>query len=158
MDGYGFATLVTLGGMMAVMLVWLWRRRPKEEKGRQRFDERQIMAQGQAYRYGFLTGVICLLGLVILQAFDSDPDYYFFIVLTIVAMLMVFVTVAVWKDAYVAIGERETPLAVSFLIWGIFRVVFSRGDVLELVMAGACLYVAGLIWVRKEVREEEDGF
>ena len=158
MDGYGIAALVTLGGLMAVMLIWLWRRHPKQEGARQRFDERQIMAQGQAYRYGFQTGVICLVGVMIAGIFDDALDYSFFLMLTIVAMLMVFVTVAVWKDAYIAVGEQEGPLVVAFLVMGIARAVFSGGDVQELVMAGACLYVAGLIWARKEVREEEDGF
>lgn len=159
MNGWATAAIITWVGMVAALvIVYGWIKAGYRRNEPKRFDERQLQAQGKAYKWGFLTGVFFLLGMVILRIFDHDPDYHFLTILCIVAMLLVFATVAIWKDAYVAIGEKEARLAIYFLVLGIVDVVFSRGDWVNLLAGGAFVYLAGLIWARKEARQEEEGF
>lgn len=157
MDGWGIATLITWGGIVAAgVIVFGWINAGYRRNEPKRFDERQLQAQGLAYKWGFLTGVVFLVGMLFLGAFDHAPDYRFLTILCIFAMMLVFVTVAIWKDAYVAIGEKESRLAIYFLVVGTLEVGFSRGDRVNLLAGAALLYIAALIWARREARREED--
>ena len=73
----------------------------------------------------------------------------------ILVMLLTYASVAIWKDAYVRVREKES----SSIGWSVFLgISFFIGwdSWLELVMSVSCFYTAGLIALRRHLRKREE--
>lgn len=71
------------------------------------YDERQLMAQGKAYKYSFLFCIAyflafaCFQGVTKEQWIDNFEGIFFGIILSV----FIFAVYAIWKDAYISIQE-----------------------------------------------------
>ena len=76
-------------------------------------------------------------------------------VLGILVMLLTYASVAIWKDAYVRVREKEG----SAIGWAVFlgiSLLIGWNDWIELAMSILCFYTAGLIALRRFLRKREE--
>ena len=87
-------------------------------------DERQLMAQGRAYMWGFLTvaGYTLLYPFVTLAAGRELMETSVALFLGILLGLTVFTVYCIWKDAYIGVHARSAGTLVSVAL-----VSFSQG-------------------------------
>ena len=160
MNETSIATLVAWGTISVFgfgFLIWLGRDEEKDDLGG--FDERQLLARGKANSAAFTAGIGYLFLLQLADLWEGFPlSIQEVSAIGILVMLLTYVTVAVWKDAYVRVREKES----SAIGWSVFLgISFLIGwdSWLELIMGVSCLYTAGLIALRRHLRkrEEDDG-
>ena len=118
------AAIGLVGGVLAVMVVWLARRR----KGgvRRDYDERQLLARGRAYRAGFFAFLLLCCGAFLAESvagksFGLLPPGELHL-LIVLAALLVFVEVLIFSDAYFPLNLRLTSgwCAIMLLQVGLF--------------------------------------
>ena len=93
------------------------------------YDERQIAARGFAFKVGFITFVLCQLAVLFIELFTEKP-----LVIVVPGMLswlealfalLVFVVVAIFKDAYFSpnkpFTKRWLAIVILFAILSILR-------------------------------------
>lgn len=160
MGGITFAVWV---GMIAIaLIVWGCLRAGYGKSDPDEFDERQRRSQGNAYKYGFWVGIGYLFLLQFVELVEYFPlTIHEVSIIGILVMLMVYGTVAIWRDAYISLGENETARIVLMLAMGIWNLMDIRNLTSLLVGVASC-YMAGLLTLRRylrkrEEREEDDG-
>ena len=109
MNETSIATLVAWGVISVFgigFLIWLTKEEERDDLGG--YDERQLLARGKATQVGMIAG---LLYLFLLQLTEFWADFPLTMqevsILGILVMLVTFETVAIWKDAYVRVREKE---------------------------------------------------
>lgn len=157
MNETSIATLVAWGTISVFgfgFLIWLGRDEEKDDLGG--FDERQLLARGKATQAGMIAGIVYLFLLQLAELWADFPlTMQEVSILGILVMLVTFETVAIWKDAYVRVREKESR-AIG---WSVFMgISFFVGwdSWLELVMSVSCFYTAGLIALRRHLRKREE--
>ncbi|MDO4975962.1 MAG: hypothetical protein Q4E53_01755 [Eubacteriales bacterium] len=88
-----------------------------DRKRKLKYDERQIAAQGKAYKYGFFA---TLFANVLYGIAESSTNYLLMdpmAAMTICICIGVFVYAAngIWNDAYFALNERPKSIVIIFL-------------------------------------------
>lgn len=133
---------ILTGCLFAAGLFMLWRRTSRREKnaGRpEKYDERQLQAQGRAYKAGLLT-IVCFEGVCILAELwgISFLETSNVLMLGVFLALCVFLSIAIWQDAYLT--PNETVKSFS-LLW-ISIIAANVLAVIEQIHSGE------LIWLR----------
>lgn len=106
-----------LAGIMAAIIVVIISSAVKYKKaGGCKFDERQELARGKAFRYGFFTFMIYFAIYGILQDLaDIGPIKGFTgVALGICIAVSVFASVSIWNDAYFSFRETQKRYAILF--------------------------------------------
>lgn len=163
MNGTSIATLVAWG-IISVFGIgfWIWLTKDEERDDLGGYDERQLLARGKATQAGMIAGILYLFLLQLTEFWADFPlTMQEVSILGILVMLVTFETVAIWKDAYVRVREKEG----SAIGWAVFlgiSLLIGWNDLIELAMSILCFYTAGLIALRRflrkrEEREETDG-
>ncbi len=157
MNETSIATLVAWGTITVFGVVFLHLLTKDEEKDDLGgYDERQLISQGKANKAGLTAGVVYLF---LLQLADFWEDFPLSIQevsnIGILIMILTFATVAIWKDAYLRLREKEGSGITWMLIWGLYNLIMGRTPV-RLLMGSACCYVAFLIALRRHVRKREE--
>lgn len=99
---------------------------------RRKYDERQLLAQRNAYRYAFFTMIgfsvlmLCWY-LTDLPAFATQPGVLLF--LNAILGILVYAVYAIWHDAYFALNESRVKLIICFVTLGL----------INLIAAGHCI-------------------
>ena len=87
------------------------------------YDERQIAVRGKAYKAGFITFVVCELGVFFAELITEGPLVIFapgmVSVIVILISVLVFLEVAIFGDAYFSPNEPY-PLK-----WGVIMLLFG---------------------------------
>ncbi len=127
-----------LGGLATVVILTLTK---KGEELTGKFDERQEIARGRAFKYSFYTLmggniVLAVLDLLEIQLF-SRTDVSMFI--SIFIAIGVFACTCIWNDAYFALNEKRGSLMVIFALVGIMNIVVAVRIILSgtLIQEGA---------------------
>lgn len=115
------------------------------------FDERQILARGQAYKYGFWAGILYFfLASIALMKESLNFTAEEAMLWGAVIMVVVFLAVAIWKDAYFKVNDQGTlgggflvAMGVSNLIRHGFEHAFA------VFLAGSMLLLGTLIFLRR---------
>lgn len=104
----GFA----LGLFMVAMVVYLLRKAGKS--GPCKYDERQELQRGRAFKYGFFTLLIydLLMGAVYSGGWPGWCDMFVFQCIGVGIALMVFISCCIWKDAYISLTEQPKKVCV----------------------------------------------
>lgn len=102
---------------------------PKEERSKQqrKFDERQIAAQGRAFKYAYLTLILYLLVYAILDMGFKIVwcELIFGIALGIVFSLSTYFAYCIFQDAYFAIGESKPSALIGVNIIGFSQLLLA---------------------------------
>ena len=162
-----FAIGFTVGiAMVAVVLFIAKRKNTKCE-----YDERQIAMRGLAYKAGFITFILCEVAVFFAEILMSKPLVLFesgVLSLSIILFsLLVFVIVAIFKDAYFSPNKPMSKRwFIVMVLLGIVTLLrgLTKGDVwfkvLNLEVGGfvliimLCIVIKMLISKRADVYEE----
>lgn len=107
-----------VGLLLVVLVKFLFDRRKTEQKKGCDYDERQQLARGEAFKYGFFT----LLAWVVFTSViceDGMPQWCSLLVLNMTGVglaLLVFGCYCIAKDAYMSL--REKPLSM-YIVTGV---------------------------------------
>jgi len=108
------------------------------------FDERQELARGKAYQYGFMTLMACV---VLYGAADSICgkfcDTLTGCTICIGIAMVVFASICIWKDAYMSLREKPGTIMIVF---GIVTVINLAIGVLY--WADGSLFENGMLTIR----------
>ena len=170
--GYGWAIGIAAGVFIALLIILI-----EKLSGRmvQKFDERQLAARGEAYKWGFFSMMLyeaayAVFGLLGVHWADETAGP----LIGIFVGVAVFGCVAEAKDAYVAMDEKPASrwvwslLGVLWLVIGILKLTGGEGfvdglftlDSLQFFM-GLCFLAVGVTQLihmlvnRKEKVDEE---
>ncbi|MBP5151425.1 MAG: hypothetical protein ILP13_00770 [Lachnospiraceae bacterium] len=150
----GVGAGAVLGILIIALVVVLSR---KENAPVKKYDERQVAAQGKAYKYGFITMSVCLILTVVSMgmkiSIPAEPELL--MILCILLGGAVTVTNLIWDDAYFRMDENRTMWIVFFSLLsvlnlgiGITRIVrqelFADG---VLTFAGSVNLICGVFMV-----------
>lgn len=152
-----------VGGLISVLVVHLILKKRMGKK--YDYDERQVAARGVAFRAGFLTFVGCNLAVSCIE-FATERTLVFFApglsgAVIIILSVLVFVEVAIFKDAYFSQGNSfsrtwcalEILLSVIFIILGVFWDEV-RSRVLYFAAGGFGLVVIASILVKNQLAKK----
>ncbi|MCR4650002.1 MAG: hypothetical protein K5776_13100 [Lachnospiraceae bacterium] len=95
--------------------------------GTKKYDERQILEQGKAFKIGFFTLLIIVESLIILNltGIATIADYPIFYQLAVFIGLGVYVSYCIWHESYFAINEKSTRVLILFAFIAVFNLVIS---------------------------------
>ena len=144
--------------------------------GKAKYDERQILARGNGYKYAFYATMIASL----LPAVIPDDILHFLgAVIYFVPLfvgLMIYVSYCIWNDAYLELNLKKKTWIVYMIFIGLFNALmffahFKTGYVedgvlsisaVNLMMAIMCfvvlleLIIKGVVDKKREADEDEE--
>lgn len=95
----------------------------KKNRTERKYDERQLLVRGNAFKYAFFTMLIYNVIAYILYLCEANlplfPDTLF--MLGVLVGLMVFVTYSIWNDAYYALNENKKQVNTFLIVIGILN-------------------------------------
>ena len=109
MNETSIATLVAWG-IISVFGIgfWIWLTKDEERDDLGGYDERQLLAQGKANEAGLTAGVVYLFLIQLAEFWEDFPlSIQEVSNIGILVMILTFATVAIWKDAYLRLREKE---------------------------------------------------
>ena len=117
----GIVTGIVVAVLLVILMAVLFRKQGGVGFGRAKYDERQLLARGKAYRAGFFTVLIYEL----LYAFGDLMELRWTVPFTGVMIglflgIAVFGVVAICQDAYLSLNEKPRgwyPLWGASLSW-----------------------------------------
>lgn len=120
----GFVTGILIVFIIGFLLLKLTK---KDGKIKCNFDERQELARGKGFKYGFFTVIICDVLMGMLNMFAEQNFFHPFVshFLGIYAGIAVFAVYCIWNDAYISLNENRKALmgvfgvmgALNFVVW-----------------------------------------
>ena len=116
-----------LAGIIVGLLILLIQKLSGKE--RNRFDERQVAARGEAFKWGFFSIMFYEAAYVVLNLWGVRfADESMGPLIGIFLGLAVFGSVAAMKDAYIAVNEKPGTI----WIWGLVGVFWTAAGVMKL--------------------------
>ncbi len=107
----------------------------KGESGTARYDERQELVQGRAFRGGFWTMMFSAILLIWLNLFGVIPFVGMEVALLTVGMVSatVYAVYCVWNDAYFALNEggNHTAMVSVIFLLGISNLIMGLNAILD---------------------------
>ncbi len=128
-----------LAGIAAAVLLRLRRKRRTGESCR--YDERQRLAQGLAYKAAYFVLFIYIFLATLLEGLEITGMLMSFagLWLGVCISVSVFAVICIWKDAYLALHERAGMLLVTFGAVFIFNLVITA----DLLLSGTPMLADG---------------
>lgn len=127
---------VALGLVLVAGLMWLTRKLGGKidfdcKKGA--YDERQLLARGEAYKYAFFT---LMIGMVIVSLMEEIAGISLFmsmagVWIVICIGLAVFATICIVKDAYMSLYENVKGVVIMFSAVAIINIGVAVGNLAD---------------------------
>ena len=139
---YGILAGVITG--VVILAVFALMRKRKSGKCREEFDERQEIARGKAFQYGFIAFLIFQLGYGIAEEiFEVSMGSGLESVLPGICVGMgVFGTFSIWKEAYFGLSEKAGRFIILFAVITVGNMICGINWILEPDRHGA-----GNLWL-----------
>ena len=105
------------------------------KEGEKKYDERQILEQGKAFKIGFFVMLITVEALIILNisGIAIVADYPVFYQTAIFLGLLTYVVYCIWHESYFAVNEKSTRVSIFFafialvnLVIGIINIIHGQ--------------------------------
>ena len=105
------------------------------KESERKFDERQILEQGKAFKIGFFVMFITVEALIILNitGLANVADYSVFYQTAVLLGILTYVIYCIWTESYFAINQKSTGIIISFafialvnLAIGIFNIIYGQ--------------------------------
>lgn len=101
------------------------------ENGSQ-YDERQILARGKAFKYGYFATMFgCILQLYLEQYVEQFFTRQVMVFSVILIGVLVFVSICIFRDAYLGLSEKPIPVICLFLVISVINFIPSITDVVK---------------------------
>jgi len=166
----GLIIAMGLGGFIVIFLIKLTR---KDGKIKGQYDERQLQARGDGFKYGFFTQMFYSLALATFSMAEIEIPVENDVLLMLGALLGVFVYAiyCISKEAYISLNENKKRLTILFsfiglinLVPGIESIVHGRiivdgivtSAVINLVCAVEILIVTIVMNLHRSKADEEE--
>lgn len=165
-------TGVGVGLLAAAILILLTKKR---DEVKSRFDERQEISRGKAFKYSFfsLMGCNILLAILSLMGVELFANVEVALFFSLFVAIGVFVCNCIWNDAYFALNERRQSLMIIFAAIGVVNLLIGIGNILNanllldgrlstgfLNLSGGCLSVIVFVtmWLKhlKDRKDEQE--
>ena len=119
-----------------------------------KYDERQELLQGRAFKYAFYTLLIYLVFPIFFAIGDIRIPAEQSVVLSVgmVFSISVFAVYSIWKEAYFSLNENKTKLLLSFSFFILFNLIIglwsaSSGELIENgILTYRCINLLFAIW------------
>lgn len=156
--------------VIIVLLVQVLKGIKKQNPSGKQYDERQLLARGNAYKYAFFTVLIYFVGIGVLSViFEREfATTYAYGCLGLCIGLIVFVTYSTFQDAYIGIKENMNLSIGSAFLVGICNLVpgllntnkiiiegVLQNTVSQLALGVTFLYVGMILIVKKLIDQRE---
>lgn len=132
----------------------------KSDISEEGFDERQTLARGLAYQWGFLAGVVYLFLLQFTAFWDNFLlEQHDTAMIGIVFMIVVYESVAIWKDAFIRLGEKELPVILGCLVFGACQIaegISEKFTLTDIITGIGFVYTAVILFLRRTARKREE--
>lgn len=110
--GFGFALMI--GSVILVALIIL---KTRGDNSAGRYDERQVIARGRAFKYAFFAALIYYLIYCCILIYIDDKWLQMICTgLGLFVSVTVFAVNAIWNDAYVSFREKSGSYLTIFLV------------------------------------------
>ncbi|BBF44933.1 hypothetical protein lbkm_3673 [Lachnospiraceae bacterium KM106-2] len=106
--------------VVVFILAWIIKYKVRGGKCEDEYDERQIAARGSAYKYGFFTAILYMYFSMVIKLWLGHPwcAESLEAVIGICLSVIVFITVCIWKDAYVSFRRSTKSQCILVAIVG----------------------------------------
>lgn len=157
----GIIILCVWGAAFLAMFIRLVRENISlSDVGEEGFDERQNLARGLAYKWGFLAGIVYLFLVQFTALWDDFPlEQHDMAMFGMVFMVAVYSTIAIWKDAFIELGKKELPTILACLLVGLCQIgegLSERYTISDIAMGCGLVYGAGNLIARRILRRREE--
>ena len=99
---------------------------------RDEYDERQVLARGRAFMWGFFTLMICLMVYGMLDMLiDRWCDTLTGCIICICAALLVFASICIKQDAFAGIGRNRKRNQTVLLVLTLANLFFGARSLME---------------------------
>ena len=99
---------------------------------RDEYDERQVLARGRAFMWGFFTLMICLMVYGMLDMLiDRWCDTLTGCIICICAALLVFASICIKQDAFAGIGRNRKRNLTVLLVLTLANLFFGARNLME---------------------------
>lgn len=117
----GFLIALGCGIVIGLVLVAIILKVTKKDGSiKCKYDERQELARGKGFKYGFFTlliyNVILAFGI---SAHETALNHIIVMMLILLGCgiaLAVYVTYCIWKEAYISLNENKTRVLIAFIL------------------------------------------
>ena len=144
----------------------------KDHKVRTKYDERQLRARGDAYRYGFFVTIFACVLFMVLEAagFLEVLGYSSYFIAILIGIITQF-TYSIFHDAYIGLNTNMKKYLIFMSIVGAINLAAGiipmvHGEFMEdgkfgtgfmnLLCGGMFLILAGELAVKKMLDKKED--
>ena len=142
-------------GLFLALVFLAWTK--KGDSAECKYDERQLLARGEAFRGGFFTLLIMMAVVMIFEIAKVDLPIDNTALMGICAFsgMSVFIGISIWKHAYYALNENSKNIVIIFALIGTANIgiaidnILSNKVVVDGVIQGyGCLnMMCGLLFV-----------
>lgn len=173
--GFLVGLLITLG-LGGLLIIFLLKITKKDGKLKCQYDERQLQARGNGFKYGFFTMIFynAILAIICIAEIELPVENNVLLVLGILLGVFVYAIYCIHKEAYISLNENATRLTVVFGLIGLLNLVIGIGHIcagtmiengivnvsgLNLICGVMILVIAIIMNVHRkksETEEEED--
>ncbi len=128
---FGWMMLGALAGVLLCILIF--KKTKTDGRIRCQYDERQNMARGNGFKYGFFTALFgnILYGMLISTGELFPVEHGVGIMIIGLVSLAVYVIYCIWHDAYFALNEKRSQLIVIFLGIGVVNLVLGISNIMH---------------------------
>ncbi len=96
------------------------------------YDERQVLARGRAFMWGFFTLMICLMVYGMMDMLIGRwCDTLTGCIICICAALLVFASICIKQDAFAGIGRNRKRNQTVLLVLTLANLLFGAGNLME---------------------------
>lgn len=157
MDKYTLIGLIVgliVGALLVIVFIFATRKGPNRHK--LKYDERQIAAQGIAYKAGFFTyfGLFAIFTFFEPFGIELPFEFGFMSFLCLVIGICVMATIAIAKDAYFSMNEKVPLIKIIFALIGVMNIFigvnnYRIGKVIEngKIGMGGINFVCGIMMI-----------
>ncbi len=167
------ASGITAGIIVGLIIcIFLFKYMNRDKKIMTKYDERQEMARGKAYKYGFWASMIATAFVMVFDVAGitlatSFTKYFFILFVGIVVQ----VTYSIWNDAYYGINTNKKRLIVICIVAGIINLLSVVANIMggQFIVDGiisdaganalCCILMlyAGILLIIKDMKDRNSG-
>lgn len=125
---------VALGIFIGLIFVAIFLKITKKDgKMKCKYDERQMLARGKGFKYGFFTLMLYDFIYGVLDIAIEKPFVDSLVAMTIgvVLSIAVYVVYCIWKDAYISLNENPGRVLFSFAMIAIANFLIGIGSLIH---------------------------
>ena len=114
---WGFLVGILCVGLITALIAWIVYKINGSKRGK--YDERQELARGRAFKFAYTVLVVYLMGTGIFNMMTGIRwcDEFTYGMIGVLSSVFVYACICIWNDAYININQK--PVTVILILGGI---------------------------------------